>query len=106
MNRLKICIQRLYKYNQNPFNYNKLKFNYLYKSNLISNPYFSFSDLTNSKNKNIKIKDLQRNQLTNKNSLENLTNIRRHEKKSNFNYDQFNRIKIDPNDESFYGNLT
>ena len=73
-------------------------------SSFLFNTYFCFSDIPNSKNRNLNYKNSSKDNLIRGNTLDNLMKITRHEKKSDYNKERFNRLKIDPNDESFYGN--
>jgi len=101
MNKIKNCLLSINrnKLSKNPNLENrKHSFN---KSNIILNIHYSFSNNFNYKNNNLNPKKLERENILNN---ENFRGIRRHEKHSNFNNDLYNKKKIDPNDENFYGN--
>lgn len=104
MNKFKNCLQDIKRINLNKKGQLKLVLDKPKLQSLLNIACFSFADSFNAKNKNIKSGNSLRDKLNNKNNLDNILNIKRHEQKSNFNKDQYNRVKIDPNDESFYGN--
>ncbi len=98
MNKVKNCFKlrkNIYSFiNTNITNY---RF-HLRKPILFCNAKYFSSESYNTTNDNFSNKKIKK-----ENILDNINKLRRHEKKSNLNVDQYNRIKINPNDETFYG---
>ncbi len=105
MKKIKTCLQKIGKQYPNKNLKNIILINNPWPSSFLFKTNFTFSEIPNSKNKAYNNKNLLNDDnVTKGKNFDNLIKIRRHEKKSDYSKDQFNRIKIDPNDEIFYGN--
>lgn len=105
MKKIKTCFLNIEKQFSNKIFNEMLLIDNTRSSSFLYKTYFCFSDISNSNNKSFNNKNSPRDNFTKGNTLDNLIKIRRHDKKSDYNKDQFNRLKIDPNDESFYGKI-
>jgi len=103
MNKLKNSFLLTFK-NKKFFNKNINNFNILNSNPILftTNKFF-FSENYDSKIKNFSSKKINKENFLNGNNYDNLTKIRRHEMKSHLNSNSYDKIKINPSDEAFYG---